>query len=172
MRFRVFCWLALLAGTSALLVSCGPPQGKGHGTRKETVKVSGSVTVNGKPEAGLQITASPVGGDVNDPYAGRAGTDEKGEFQFSTYVTNDGLPAGEYVLSITWSSGSGITPFQGVQKEDKLGGKYEKKEKNVSNPKLKFTVTAGQPLVLDTIDLERAAGSETKQRGGGLLTPE
>ena len=127
MHFRAFCWLFLLTVTSALFVSCGPKEVKGPGTRKDLTKVTGSITVNGQPAAGIKITAMPIGGDVDNPHGGQAMSNEKGEFQFTTYKNNDGLPAGDYILVITWGEFSAL---HRTMTGDKFGGKYAKADAN------------------------------------------
>jgi len=171
MHFRACCWFTLLAVTSALLVSCGPGEVKGPGNRKELTKVTGTVQVNGAPQGEIKIIAMPAVEDPGNPHSGQARSAEDGTFQFSTYVTNDGLPAGDYILQVTWPE---FSPLHRSFVGDKFGGKYDKIEENkkMEKPKLTFTVTAGQPLALE-IPLDLPTGEEAKKKGlGGVGKPE
>src|SRR5690349_11340182 len=80
-----------------LLAGCGKKPGW-----LDTYKVKGVVHVDGKPSPKVFISLHPK--KVNDarPYVCFGETDENGEFVLSTFVTGDGVPAGEYDVTFTW----------------------------------------------------------------------
>jgi hypothetical protein len=87
-------WLVLLA---AVLAGCSREPG-----RKKVYPVEGRLTFNKEPMGGAMITFHPAGD--GDPRALRAqataGAD--GSYTLTTYVSGDGAPAGEYVVTIYW----------------------------------------------------------------------
>jgi hypothetical protein len=84
--------VAILA---ALLSSCA------RNTRKPVYPVRGQVLVNGKPAAGATVFFFPVESDP-DAIAPYGVVDADGSFSLTTYLTFDGAPAGEYVVTIRW----------------------------------------------------------------------
>ncbi|MBN9118201.1 MAG: carboxypeptidase regulatory-like domain-containing protein [Planctomycetes bacterium] len=119
----VGCWIALLSG-------CGPQPLK-------TVPLSGKVTVNGKPAARAKVFFTPTApGKTVLPSAETAAD---GTFRVSTLVPDDGLPPGEYAVTVIWpiySPGGD----QEVEGPDRLKGRYN----DVRNPAAKVVVTEGQ----------------------------
>ncbi|RMF43230.1 MAG: carboxypeptidase regulatory-like domain-containing protein [Planctomycetota bacterium] len=115
---------------------------------KETVPVTGVITVNGQPAEGVHVTFHPAGGmDQAQPTETKAITDKEGKFAASTYVLGDGAPPGEYTLTFSWPKLNTISmAFEG----DKLKGKYDQPGKSQH----KIVVESGQPLDLGTIDLK------------------
>ena len=82
-----------------VLAGCSEPQ-RG-GPRVNTAPVSGIVTVDGQPAAFLQVDCHPeAGSEIKYPIS--AVTDDKGNFAFTTYEANDGLPPGSYTLTFSW----------------------------------------------------------------------
>lgn len=119
------CWVALLPG-------CGPPPLK-------TVPLSGKVTVNGKPANRAKVFFTPVTppqGKAILPFAESAAD---GTFRVSTLFPDDGLPPGEYAVTVIWptyhSGGD-----QEIEGPDRLKGRYN----DVQNPPLKVVVKEGQ----------------------------
>jgi hypothetical protein len=110
--------------------------------RKETTGVTGQVIVDGVPvpaTAQLRVTCHNVNGmDQEHPTISSALTGEDGKFQISTYISGDGIPAGDYTLTFMWGkmnliSGSYAGP-------DKLNGRYS----DAKTSEYKFTVTTGE----------------------------
>ena len=128
-------WMVL--GVSALCLSvaagCGcRPDGP---PRKETFRVTGKVTVDGQaPPTPVQIEAHNVAGmDAQMPTLSQCETNPDGTFEITTYVTGDGVPAGDYQLTFTCSEFNAMSRSYGP---DKLNKRY-------SNPKtseIKFTI--------------------------------
>ena len=81
--------LGFLFLTSLVATGCrpNPPQ---------VVPVSGVVTLDGKPLAGVAITFVPVAGGV----FGCGSTNEKGEFTLGTFAETDGALVGVHRISI------------------------------------------------------------------------
>jgi hypothetical protein len=87
-----------------LATGCGSDAGP------DTYPVTGTVTRSGKPLAGALVEFSPAGGSVEGGIAaGMAGaqaqTDEQGAYALSIMLDNgkttkEGLPAGDYVVTI------------------------------------------------------------------------
>jgi hypothetical protein len=89
----------LIAGIT--LASCsqtsGPP-------KKVCYPVKGELTVKGQPAAGALVIFQPPGANSAEWSAGypRATVAADGTFEVGTYADNDGAPAGDYNLAITW----------------------------------------------------------------------
>ena len=135
-------WILVLM-VALVCCSCGE---KVH--RKPVFPVTGVILVDNKPVQMLAVRCANVAGiDKADPTISSAFTDEAGKFQISTFNKGDGVPEGEYVLTFEWGTMNLISMQYGGP--DKLKGKY-------SDPKtsqVKFTVTAGMPTDLGTINL-------------------
>lgn len=83
-------------------------------------KVTGSVlTADGKPAAGATVAFHPVG---REPYPftpfGTVGRD--GAFTPTSYETGDGVPAGDYAVTVVWRSSD---PDGEAMGPDKLKGR-------------------------------------------------
>jgi hypothetical protein len=69
--------------------------------KKPTQPVSGTVTIDGKPVAGVTVTFyawNPTSSKYSNVADGLS--DEKGQFQLTTYSRFDGCPAGEYKVTV------------------------------------------------------------------------
>ena len=123
----------LILVVSALLVS-------GCNSRPEyqeadVFPVSGSVSVDGKPAAGVVVVFHPQTDTGmtkgNKPYTT---TGDDGTFQVTTYTTGDGAPAGEYIVTLIWPvNPRGPSP-------DRLKGRYAKPE----NSSITVTIQEGE----------------------------
>lgn len=113
--------------------------------------VSGKVLVDGKPATGAMVTFHPAA-SVENPRVQRsyATVEEDGTFHLSTYQPADGVPAGEYAVTISWPGklprGSDATAVP----PDRLGGRYL----SPKNPYKTVTI-AKQELVLDPFEISR-----------------
>lgn len=85
--------------------------------------VSGSVSVDGKPAAGVVIVFHPQTDTGmtkgNKPFTTSG---EDGTFEVTTYTTGDGAPIGEYIVTFIWPENP-RGPSQ-----DRLKGRYAKPE--------------------------------------------
>jgi hypothetical protein len=84
-------WLGVIVGIS-VLIGCGP-------SRPETVPVSGSVTLDGKPVENASVAFFPVDGGL----PARGMTDASGKFTLMTFVAGDGALPGNHRVSVTKS---------------------------------------------------------------------
>ena len=94
--------------------------------RLEVYPVTGEVFVKGQPAEGASVifysqSPAPEGKKMPVP----AGvTDANGEFQLTSYETEDGAPAGDYRVAIIWNEPP-PPDFSGVfEPKDRLGGRY------------------------------------------------
>jgi hypothetical protein len=101
--------------------------------QKPVHPVRGQVFVGGKPAVGAFVLFIPAleAPDAPDPRP-RATVKEDGSFVLSTYGEEDGAPAGDYLVTVTWSP-------NGSDDEDKLGSRYNDRAKTP----LKVTVKEG-----------------------------
>jgi hypothetical protein len=155
---------------AVLVVSCG-----GDGTHK-VYPVKGKVLVDGSPAKDCMVLLNRTFDDTSEKKVAPYGlTDDNGEFQVSSYVTGDGAPEGEYVITIEWRERTGLLKnnFDGP---DRLGGEYANKEQNKSKPG--FVVKVGrEPLQLPPFELKQSAAAKRKadeyskkaKQGGGLI---
>ena len=72
-------------------------------TRKPVYPVQGKVVYNGKAVPQALVVFHPVGGTTKDAARPSAHTDNEGQFTLTTYVSNDGAPLGEYVVTVHWT---------------------------------------------------------------------
>ncbi len=143
MRNAIPRWCVFLIGCAAL-GACS----RGDPSRKPTFPVRGEVYVDGKPAGQLAVTCHNVQGmDKANPTASAAFTDDAGKFQISTYLSSDGVPEGEYVLTFLWGRHNLITMTYGGP--DKLNKRYLDPKQS----KVRFTVEKGKPLDLGRIEL-------------------
>ncbi|MEY3173964.1 MAG: hypothetical protein RLZZ436_1878 [Planctomycetota bacterium] len=126
------------------LVGCGE-----ENTRVPTYPVRGRVTVDGKaPGSPLQIECHPVAGmDTRNPTVSRTECDEAGNFSISTYAAGDGVPAGDYVLTVTWLTFNLMS--RDYTGPDKLNGRYG----DPKTSEVKITVRPGEETDLGEIKL-------------------
>jgi hypothetical protein len=119
---------------------------------KETVPVTGMLTVDGKPEPNIMVTlttiaTSQAGGSAADALPSATFTDATGAFALSTYEQGDGAPLGEYVVTFSWPTMNMISmQYEG----DRLDGKYN----DVKTAETRIKVESGKPVDLGTIDLK------------------
>jgi hypothetical protein len=147
------------------LASCG-----GGRNFPKVYPVKGKILVNGQPANDCQIYLNRTSGDsLSVPATPQAVTDKTGEFQITSYHTNDGAPEGEYVVTIEWRERSGLMK-QEFEGPDQLGGAYAKAERTKG---LKgFIVQVGrEPLELPPFELTQSGDvkrklEEAKKRKG------
>jgi hypothetical protein len=70
--------------------------------RKAVYPVKGQVSFEGKPAPGAMVVLHPTDDAKGEPERPLGYADEAGNFQLTTYVVNDGAPAGEYAVSLVW----------------------------------------------------------------------
>jgi len=120
----------------------------------EGVPVSGTVTLDGKPLPGVNVTFIPVGSTRGDICFGL--TDASGKYELNNRYGHSGAPAGEYKVTCTVGGGPGSdAPAEGAPAEPadastSLPAHYTSEDAT----KLKATVPAGG----GTIDFELTSG--------------
>src|SRR5262245_51825536 len=138
MTRRIFS-LCFLVVTASLL-------GCGDG-RKPVYPVHGKVLINGKPATDAFVTLHAVTPDPNEPLFPSGQVDSQGAFALSSYITGDGAPAGDYVLTIEWLNYQVLGNQWGGP--DKLKGRYSDPKKS----KIQVRVE-NRPLELPPIELD------------------
>lgn len=113
----------MIAGLIALaplaLSGCG---GK-EGFRFDVVPVDGQLLRGGKPVAGAFVRFHAADPSQVTVPAGEEGltvmltaeTDEQGRFVMSTYEADDGVPAGDYAVTVSKPAVSGTGPAEGIE---------------------------------------------------------
>lgn len=110
--------------------------------------VSGKVVIDGMPAVRTIVAFYPKTPQFEKKeFVGQTLTDDNGEFQVTTFTAGDGLPSGEYIVTLeaNWVSREG----QDVSVPDLLKGKYADRRKST----LKATVET-KPLVLEPYNLK------------------
>ncbi|WP_010588437.1 hypothetical protein [Schlesneria paludicola] len=136
------CWAAILI--AVLCCGCRPEAPRGE-ARLKTTPVKGIVEVDGKPALNVSVKFIADGSSSDIARPALATTNEKGAFAVSTYVAEDGLPDGDYVLTFVWEEAISLNPT----KKDQLKGAYSDPKKS----KHKVTVIQGTPIDMGVIAL-------------------
>jgi hypothetical protein len=139
-------WRGLALGIF-VSVGGGCASGEPEEVRKPVHPVRGKVLYQGKPAKGAFVLFVPVNEppDTPDPRP-RAEVGEDGSFALGMYDAEDGAPAGEYKVAVTWEGG--VLPDGREEPPDKLLGRY-----NIERTRLKATVKEG-PNELPAFDLQ------------------
>lgn len=138
------------------LVGCGPD-------RLATVPTQGSVRVDGKPAAGVQVVLHPRGTDdarlAKLRPTARTGSD--GSFVIGTYEMADGAPVGDYVVTAEWFGGGPATATnesddpesmaaERAAEVDRLGGRFADPETSAFKASVSRSSSSIPPLDLTT----------------------
>ncbi len=113
------------------------------GQLQPTVPVSGVVTVDGTPEQNVTVFLFSAG---SSSPAANATTNDKGEYCFSTYLSCDGVPPGDYQFGFTF------TPKQ--KKNDEGQDVFKGKYRSPKGDEFKLTVATGSPVKDKNFDLK------------------
>jgi hypothetical protein len=116
--------------------------------RKKVYPVRGVIRVDGKPAAECIIMFHPPA--IEDPKRvmpfGQADAD--GKFAICSYVSGDGAPEGEYIVTFEWRERSGLMK-QNFDGPDRLKGKYSDPKKSEFRVKVEK-----QPMDLPPFELK------------------
>ena len=141
-RLSPYVLIVAIAGLSGCTSQSGP-------AKKVCYPVKGELLVKDKPAGGAMVVFRPKG-DANpaDWISGfpRAHVQEDGKFDVGTYTDNDGAPAGDYVLLVTW-------PAPNPQNEeaastDRLSGRYANPDSSKLTAKVEPHPTELAPIRL------------------------
>ncbi len=109
--------------------------------------VRGEVYFNGEPAAGATIHFHPVDKKAGPP--AYATVNEDGAYSLTTFKSDDGAAAGDYVVTINWLEETEVDG-ETIFGKDRLGGFYAKPDIS----KLKATVSPGDNEI-DRFDLKK-----------------
>jgi hypothetical protein len=162
MSGRSLLLFALAVGVS-FIPACGegPPKPPGA---VPTVPVKGQIHVDGKPLHGIQVWLAPAEAGDNKqatpaqvPSNHTGGTDKDGNFFISTYFTNDGAPAGDYVLVLYYipptEERTSMDEDDGVPVKDPTARALNQKYGYPAKSDIKVTLEAGKPKDMGLIEL-------------------
>jgi hypothetical protein len=118
-----------------LPLACSSPE-----AGPEVYPVYGEVFLDGEPAAGAWVHFHPFkAGDGSPAFAQ---VQEDGSFELSTYGTDDGAEAGDYIVTLNWRDEEKIDG-ETVQGPDRFGERYSIRDKST----LKATVVPGANVV-------------------------
>lgn len=123
----------VLCALTALYASGGCSSSSPHEfkNKKPVHAVQGKVEMGGKPAAGAFVLFVPRSEPAENPDPRpRATVQPDGSFTLSTYGENDGAPAGDYKVTVTWEDPE--------SRSDRFSGRY-----SAANSKLSATVKEG-----------------------------
>lgn len=133
----------LLLSAAATLTGCGDG-------RLKVYPVTGQVLYNGEPLPGVDVAFHPVDPKNDTGYPPHATTDADGKFALTTYLKDDGAPAGDFQVAIAFavqSSEDGSDQTKRITFQ--VPAKYHRKD----TTDVKVTVTPGSNA-LDPIKLD------------------
>jgi hypothetical protein len=88
---------ALVVLLAVLLAGCSDSP-----ARKKVYPVEGKLTFNTEPMAGAMVTFHPAGDADPRALRAQATAAADGSYKLTAYVSGDGAPAGEYVVTVYW----------------------------------------------------------------------
>ena len=111
--------------------------GCGEGTPVPVHPTSGRLLINGQPAPDAIVGLHPVSGDFDETGSRPAGkVQADGTFVMATYGKEDGVPVGEYIVTVFWPSNP-EGPDTGA---DRLYNKYSSAAKS----SLRITIKEGE----------------------------
>jgi hypothetical protein len=136
---RRFLFLTLLVATAAM--------GCSDSSRVKVIPVVGKLLVNGQPAAQAIVLFHPLPAreETSRPLAIVQGD---GTFRPTTYVAQDGVPPGEYALTVVWPT-KRIDYGEEIDGPDRLRGRYG----NLATPAATVQIQEGQQEI-PTIELK------------------
>jgi hypothetical protein len=88
----------VVAGIALMASAAGCSDGK-----LKIYPVTGQVLYNGQPLKGVEIAFHPVDAKNNTGYPPHGKTDADGKYVLTTYIKDDGAPAGEFKVAIAFA---------------------------------------------------------------------
>ena len=114
--------------------------------------VTGQVLYNGEPLKGVDVALHPTDPKNNTGYPPHATTDEDGKFTLTTYLKDDGAPAGEFQVAIAFAVekvGGDEGSDQSKRLTFQVPYKYQRKETSGITVTLKPESNALEPFKLE-----------------------
>jgi hypothetical protein len=114
-------WGLVFAAAAIAIASCSGAKGP---AKKVCYPVKGELLVKDKPAEGALVILHPRDAKAEEWSAGfpHATVGADGKFTMSTYGENDGAPAGDYVVLVSWQMPD--PQNEEASAPDKLGGRY------------------------------------------------
>jgi hypothetical protein len=139
--------IATAAALLALSAGCGGSPSATPPTAKVT-PAEGRVLWNGQPLAGAFLVFCPESvAPGGKPLSARAQTDKQGHYKITTFAAGDGLPAGQYAVTVEYHP---VSPGGEAPGGNVLPAKYA----SLASTDLHVTVAQGGPAVLPTLELK------------------
>lgn len=138
------CVLRPLLAAGALATICGC--GDESEPRVTVAPVTGTVTFRDEPAAGAQVVLHPRGHALPDGTAATGVVQADGRFGASIYSDGEGVPPGDYVVTVQW--------FKVVDSPGGAGRGPNVLPKQYADPDatpLKVSVAAGSPTDIEPI---------------------
>jgi hypothetical protein len=164
LEYQVFVVFGLLV---AGLIGCGGSEKVKN--RKPVYPVSGQFLLDGAPAGGAMVSFHPLNAkEPGRPLPSQALADEAGKFTLTTYVTADGAPEGDYVVTIYWPAARGEASHgdeddgDGELPPDRLRGRFASPASSKLRAHVNAKATSFAPLDLNATD--RAQGGEISFR--------
>lgn len=117
--------------------------------RPKTAPVSGRVLVNGQAAEGASLSFHPTGAASERSVPSTAKSRADGTFDVSSFMPNDGMAPGEYVVTVSWPERYAKIGEQEYPVGDRLNGAYANKEQTP----LRVTIREGENR-LEPFDLK------------------
>ncbi len=118
--------------------------------RVKTYPVTGQVLYNGQPLKGVDVAFHPTDPKNDVGYPPHATTDADGKFTLTTFLKNDGAPAGEFRVAVAFAVEA---VEEGSDQSKKLSFQVPTKYQRAETSGLTVTVKP-EPNTLDPIKLE------------------
>jgi Domain of unknown function (DUF6795) len=128
------------------------------------VKVSGVVTLDGRPVEGAMVTFVPTGKETT--HVAHATTDKDGQFSLSTSQPGDGAYPGEYKVTVVYAEGA-VPPAAEGMKAAFEGFEKAQKKKRKKPPKYDIPARYSDPATTDLTQRVPAGGQVQLALKGG-----
>jgi hypothetical protein len=121
--------------------------------------VHGEIFFAGKPAIGAVIAFHPVNKPEGPVSTSRGIADPQGKFSLTTFVSSDGVPEGEYIVTVYWP----VRPLNpnGEGNElpaDKIGGRFA----TAARSNLRARITQ-KPMTLSRVDLAEQTVTQARE---------
>jgi hypothetical protein len=131
---RAQCACILICGLVICVSGCGGE------SRVSVIPVKGELTFDGKPYGPANLVLTPTSETAKQSASGSA--DAQGKIVFQTFSPADGLPAGEYRVSVVPSMGNSPLPAVYFDEKSPLKVKVDSQSATI---KLDLVSSAGPP---------------------------